>query len=100
MPDSVGGHKPSPYDACCVSTTRALGTLDFPNQMRDYPSYSFSALSDFRISGITPTVMGLRASTLLSAQLDLSVASGLVDRAAEQVEFLNENGFIAFDSEL
>ena len=92
--------KPSAYDACCVSTTRALGTLDFPNQMRDYPSYSFSALSDFRISGITPTVMGLRASTLLSAQLDLSVASGLVDRAAEQVEFLNENGFIAFDSEL
>jgi len=100
MPDSFGGNKPSVYDACCVSTTRALGTLDFPSQMRDYPSYTFSALSDFEIAGITPTQMTLRSRTLLSAQLDLNVASGLTDRAAEQVLFVNQNGFIAFDSEL
>jgi len=86
------------------STTNVYSYIQFPVQMRDTPSGSYSALTDFTyfIAGgtKTPSSMGLstRANNF-SAEWDIT-SSGLTAGQAGWMRSANSNAYIEYDAEL
>jgi hypothetical protein len=83
-----------------LAATEHLGLVNFPVQMRIAPALTLSAFSDFAVSGITCTAIGIYSSTKSNARVYFDVAAGLVIGQGSISVAQNTNARYKLSSEL